>query len=173
MILINISRKGWLYISLIIVCLLIGAAIIYGYFIYHGLMDQKKAGFAESTEKVLADTSLNEIDAKYKYFGEDNYHIYFGSTEDQEEKVVFFPLDEENEITTLDQSDIISKEDVKEQWKKECESCKLMKVRPAMDEETPLWELTYKDTTGRLVLDYVSFKDGSDYEAYRFKQTFQ
>lgn len=164
------SKKRWLYVSLIIIFLLLIAAVIYGYFIYQGLMKQKKAGYDKTMEQMVDETDLSEIDKKYKYFGEENYHIFFGTTKDKEEKVVFFPLDKDAEATTIDQTDVISKEEVEDQWKNGCKSCKLMKIRPAMDDDKPLWEITYKDEANRLVLDYVSFEDGSDYEQYRFKQ---
>lgn len=138
-------------------------------------MEQKESGYAQSEKEVLAETSLKKIDAKYKYYGEENYHIFFGTTEDKQKQVVFYPLDDEedHDITTLDQSDILTEEDIKQEWKKDCQSCTLMKVRPAMDEETPLWELTYKDEDERLMLTYFSIEDGSDYETYRFNQMFK
>lgn len=180
MILINTPKNQWLKISLIILILLIGAIITYGVVIYNGLLQQKESGYDQSAKQVLAETSLEKIDTKYKYYGEENYHIFFGTTDDKQKQLVFYPLDEEekdaedggHDITTLDQSDIIKKEDIKQEWKKDCQSCTLMKVRPAMDDGTPLWEFTYKDAQERLMLSYFSIKDGSDYETYRFKQMF-
>lgn len=173
MIFIKTSTNRWLKISLIVVLLLFITAISYGFFIYHGLLKQKDAGYDKSIKQVLADTPLTEIDEKYKFFGKDNYHIFLGSTKGKQEKMVFFPLDDQQEITILDQSNILSQEDVKQQWKNHCESCKLMDVGPAMDDGAALWELTYKDEQGRLILDYVSLKDGSEYEQYRFNQMFK
>lgn len=173
MIPINTSNKRWLKITLILLFLIIAAIVTYGYIIYSNLLEQKESGYDKSIEQVLRETSLTKIDTKYKYFGKDNYHIFWGTTDDKDKKLVFFPLDKDNEIITLDDSEVISKQDVEQQWKNKCQSCTLMKVRPAMDDGTPLWEFTYKSKQDRLILEYVSIKDGSDYEKYRFNQMFK
>ena len=173
MILINTSKNWWLKITLVVLFLIIVAIITYGYIIYNDLMQQKESGYDKSTKHVLAETPLTKIDTKYKYHGKDNYHVFLGTTDDKHKKLVFFPLDKEKDLTILDQSEIMDEQDIKDQWKNQCQSCTLMKVRPAMDDETPLWEITYKDDQDRLIMEYVSMEDGSDYEQYRFNQMFK
>lgn len=173
MIPIDTSKKRWLQITLILILLIIVAIITYGFIIYNGLMKQKESGYDKSMKQVLEETPLEKVDTKYKYFGKENYHIFFGTTDDKQKKLVFFPLDEDDEISILDESEIVNMQDIEQQWKKQCQSCTLMKVRPAMDDGTALWEITYKDKKDRLILEYVSIQDGSEYEQYRLKQKFK
>jgi len=173
MILIYTSKSRWPIIIFILVFLIIVVTMTYGYIIYHNLMQQKESGYDTSTKHVLDETSIVAIDEKYKYYGKNNYHIFLGLTEDEEEKWVFFPLDDDKDITLLDMNETISQDELEQQWKNECQSCTLMKVSPAMDDGEPLWEMTYKDGEKRLNIDYFSMEDGADHEQFRFKKMFK
>src|SRR5699024_9737238 len=142
---------------------------------YQEIIRQRDEGYDDAEKIALKETELADIEDTYDYVGEHHYYIFFGKSND-DKKIVVFQQENDNgneDITLLDQEDIVSEEANIKQWEDACPSCRLMSVKPAMIDDEPLWELTYKDDKDRLVLDYRSIKDGSGYEKYRFNQMFK
>ncbi|MFD1038660.1 DUF5590 domain-containing protein [Virgibacillus byunsanensis] len=165
---------NWLKWIIGFVCLVFISCLVYGVFLYQDIQQQKKSGYASSQDTVLSNTELTKVNNIYTFSGAITYHVLFGETTGNDKKIVFLPLDDEDEdITIMDQSNIISLESIKSQWKEQCNHCKLIKISPAMVNNRPLWEVTYRDNSDRHVLDYLSMNDGSRYERFRFKKTFK
>lgn len=62
-------------------------------------------------------------------------------------------------MTTIDKSEILTEEEIIERWQAECDSCELIKVTPALEENEALWEIAYNDMNDDYVLDYKSIYD--------------
>src|SRR5699024_12074658 len=90
-------------------------------FLYMKIKKNKKAGFSETKTQVLAETDLTEIDKVERFHGEDAYHIVYGQTSEGDKQVVFVPFtDDEKEMLTVDQADMINKEAIEAQWSEQC-----------------------------------------------------
>ncbi|HLR66299.1 cell wall elongation regulator TseB-like domain-containing protein [Virgibacillus alimentarius] len=167
------NAPSWLKWGFWILCLFLLVGLIYSIYLYHSIQKSKVAGFAETKEKILEETDLVSIDEIERFNGEQAFHILFGKTEEGKNKIVFFPLKKkEKKVKIIDKSKIVPKEKILNQWNSECKDCKMIKIKPAMVKDKPLWELTYIDSTDRYALDYLSIYDGSHYEQYRFKKMF-
>lgn len=165
----------WLKWSLLIILVILVIALVFGIFLYKDIQASKTAGYSETEKAILKETELESIDRVTHFYGEEAFHIALGHTKEQDEKLVFVPLDEdkkETDMIVIDNEDIMTEEDMIAAWKEQCRDCKLIKINPAMIKEEPLWELTYRDDTNRYVIDYLSIYDGTEYEQYRFKEMF-
>lgn len=166
-----VSWWKWSILSLI---LLLFVCFIYGMFLYQNTQKNKTAGMAGSKEKVLQDTEIIMIDSMERFNGENSYHIAFGKNKDEQKKIAFIPLKNENkDIVLIDEADIMSKELVKNQWQEQCIKCKLIKITPGIVEDNELWELTYVDESNLYIIDYISMYDGTPYEQFRFTKMFK
>ncbi|WP_158701733.1 cell wall elongation regulator TseB-like domain-containing protein [Lentibacillus sp. Marseille-P4043] len=165
---------SWLKWILLIICLVLISCLIYIGFLYHSIQESKNAGFNDTKERVLKNTELTEIDRISKFQGKKTYHILFGSTNDQDEKIVFVPIpsSKSENITIIDASDILHEQNVIDQWQEQCKKCELIDVTPAMIENKALWEVTYKDSSDRYTFDYLSIYDGSRFQQIRLKSMF-
>lgn len=163
----------WLKWTIIILSLLLIVGLIYGIYLYHTIEKSKVAEFAETEEKILQNTEIKKINAVDRFDGKTAFHILSGETKDGNKKIAFFPLNgKKKELTVIDESEIIPRQSMREQWNNQCKGCEFIKISPAMVNDEPLWELTYIDQSNRYILDYLSIYDGSRYEQFRFKQMF-
>lgn len=170
------KKTSFNLLTLFLIVFLIIALIVLVYFIYtyNAIQQSKQSGFAKTKSDVLKQTELVEIDHVERFQEIDEYHIVFGKTEENEEQIVFVPkTNEDEELTIVNLTDIISKEEIEKQWLSQCKQCKLISIKPAILNQTPLWELTYYDDSNRYVFDYVSLYDGSDFEKIRFQRKFK
>ncbi|MGY0691746.1 cell wall elongation regulator TseB-like domain-containing protein [Virgibacillus sp. FSP13] len=164
---------NWLKWILLVICLVLISCLIYIGFLYHSIQESKNAGFSDTKERVLENTELTEIDRISKFQGEKTYHILFGNTKDQDEKIVFVPIQSKSEkITIIDASDILREQNVIKQWQEQCNKCELIDVTPAMVDNKALWEVTYKDSSDRYTFDYLSIYDGTRFQQIRLKSMF-
>src|SRR5690625_3105891 len=168
------QKSTWIKWVMIILLVIILAFLTYMIVLYNNIQQDKQAGFSETKEIVLRETELTEISEIDRYHGEFAYHVVFGSTEDNEHKMVYVPLtNEEQDLITIDQSEIVSKETLENQLQNECNTCKIISIIPGMEDNEPLWELTYVDASDRYVLEYVSLYDATQYEQFRFTQSYK
>lgn len=166
--------KGWFLWSLIITLVIIISCFIYALFLYHDLKESKSAGFEETEKQILDGTSITEVEKIEQFNGEEAFHVVYGENKEHEKKIIFYPLKgTEKNLTTINESEIISKKQVLDKWREQCQDCELVKIVPALVDNKALWELTYNDKSNRYVLDYLSLYDGSRFEQYRFKQMFK
>ncbi|WP_245843784.1 DUF5590 domain-containing protein [Oceanobacillus rekensis] len=159
--------------SSILLLVIILACIIYAVYLYNDLYNSKTAGFDETKEQILNQTSIAEIEKIEQYNGSSPYHVVFALNEANEEKLIFYPVEgKEKELTTINRSEIITAEEVLSLWQAQCNECELVKINPALENNEPLWEITYHDNQNRYVMEYLSIYDGAPVESYRFKKMF-
>lgn len=167
-------KSTWVKWVVLILLLAILAFLTYAIILYNHIQQDKQAGFTETKEIVLRETDLIEIHDMKSYQGEFAYHIVFGHTESNENKIVFVPLtNEEQDLIVVEQSEIISEQTLEKQLQKECNTCKIISISPGIEDDELLWELTYVDDSDRYVLEYVSLYDATHYEQFRFKRLYK
>ncbi|WP_249871844.1 cell wall elongation regulator TseB-like domain-containing protein [Oceanobacillus saliphilus] len=167
------TKSNWLMWSSVLLLVIILGCGIYAVYLYNELYDNKTAGFDETSRQILNQTAITEIGKMDQYNGSESYHILYGKNDENEEKLIFYPLEgTEKELTTIDRSEIISEEEILSLWQSQCNGCEFVKINPALENNEPLWEIKYNDMNNRYVMDYVSIYDGSLVEQYRFKRMF-
>ncbi|MBT2214238.1 DUF5590 domain-containing protein [Virgibacillus dakarensis] len=164
---------SWLKWVLAGLCLVLLACFIYMAFLYHAIQESKTNGFNEAKETVLKNTELTEVKEISRFQGEEAYFILIGNTKEQKKKIAFMPVKNDTEkITIVDAKKIISKQSIIDEWKNQCHKCELIKVTTAMVDQNPLWEVTYRNSSGYQIIDYLSIYDGKRYQQFRLKSMF-
>lgn len=163
------SWTKWVIFALIIVVV---AILIFLTVLYNNIEKSKTNGFGNAEERVIEETEVIEVEETMRYHGDTLHYIVIGNTEDNQSLMVFVPDDVEDELTIIDQSEIIPVESIRQSWQQACKNCEFINIVPAITDRNPLWEITYYDEAGRYVMDYVSIFDGSKYEEFRFKKMF-
>ncbi|MFD2630661.1 cell wall elongation regulator TseB-like domain-containing protein [Oceanobacillus kapialis] len=168
------TRPRWLIWSLLLVGIVVIAVGIYAAFLYQDLNKSRTAGYDTTKEQVLSATSVTEVEKVVTFNGAESYHVVFGHTEENEGRLIFYPLKgNEKTLTTITEQEMISEDQMLQQWRNSCNDCELIKIVPGIIEEEVLWEITYRDAADRYVLDYYAIADGSQYEQYRLNQMFK
>lgn len=161
----------WVFVALLLVII---ACLSYLIGLYHNIQQDKQAGFDETKEIVLRETDLIGINNIERYHGKNAYHIVFGYTENNVDKIVYVPLtNEEEDLMIIDQAEIVSKKTIENQLINECNKCKIISIIPGVEDDELLWELTYVDDLDRYVLEYLSLYDATQSEQYRFRRMYK
>lgn len=147
---------------------------IYFVMTYYSIQTSKTKGFQKTNDLVLEMTDLSEINETVRFQEIDTYHIVQGKTTENSDQYIFVPISNPDEdLTIVNQADIINKDEIEKQWSANCDQCQLVAIKPAMMNHTPLWELTYYDASNRYVFDYVTMDDGSEFERIRLQREFK
>lgn len=163
----------WLKWFFVIFMLILVSCIIYGIVLYKTIQHDKTKGYSNTEQEILNETDIVSVDQISHFYGETVYHIVIGKTANDKRKIVFVDKNEETDnIVVFDNEKMMSEENIQSLWMDECSNCELIKINPAMINKEALWEVTYKDDSQRYIIEYLSMHDGSRYEQYRFKPTF-
>lgn len=164
------SWAKWGILGLVLVLV---ACFIYLFSFYNDVQQSRTANYQNSKEEVLDNTKVTQIKKITQYYGEHQFHVIFGTTKNGNKKIVYVPLDDKNnKLTVIDGSKIITQQQMKDQWKQQCQNCKLIDITPALESNEALWEITYIDDSDRYVFDYLSIYDGTRSQQYRLKSIF-
>ncbi|MGM8365370.1 cell wall elongation regulator TseB-like domain-containing protein [Virgibacillus sp. W0181] len=149
--------------------------IVFIYFIvlYNQMMQIKTEGYAESEKRIMNETSIVEIDKITSFHEKDAYHVVWGKTAEEVNKLAFVPLTNDDPIEIIKKSEMMAEDSIVNQWERNCNDCNFIKIVPGIVEDQPVWELTYTDKADRYVFDYLSIYDGSAYEQFRFSTMFK
>lgn len=186
----SLTWFSWKRLIIILVLVFLLLIAIYIFSISKQIKASKTDGFEQSTSMILEDTDIIEIDEMYAFQHDILYHIGYGKNKQKDKLIAFVPkttAKKENqkdkdkqkkenstkEIITVKVSEIVSKKEIESKWNKECEQCMLKSSAPAMIDEVPLWELTYLDTNGRFVFEYIELEDGEIYEQLKMKRKYK
>ncbi|MBM7552495.1 DUF5590 domain-containing protein [Thalassobacillus pellis] len=143
----------------------------FSYWVYTGIMEEKTAGFQKAKELALAETSLTQAISVQNYNGDRAVHIVTGKTEKNIKGYAFVNPEKDKIIKFIQQSEILNKADMKKAWQSSCENCQMIEVQLGMENEVPLWEITYIDDQGRYVFAYFDVKSGKRKQLFAFKRS--
>src|SRR5699024_4922271 len=84
------SRFKW---GSVVFATIVTLLLIYGCILYKSIQNDKTKGFDESRKIIFSETDITDADEMFAFYGEEAFHILFGKTNTNEEKIAFFPLD--------------------------------------------------------------------------------
>ncbi|TPE70829.1 DUF5590 domain-containing protein [Halalkalibacterium halodurans] len=156
-------RKWLILIGIVLFSAIIGAGA-YGYTVI-------KSPFSEDEEQavqlVLSEGYLATVNDASYYHGSDAYQVIHGLDEDGEERIVWVGPDDQ--VISKKASEGISEEDVRAIIERELAVRELVAIRLGVENEHPVYEVTYYDEEGRLSYYYVSFYDGTFIKRYSLR----
>lgn len=133
--------------------------------VYKQIQNNKTEGFSEAIDRAMVETSLVEVNETSTYSRNESYTVIDGIDEDGEQIYVFVP-EESGEVSDIDAEDGITAEDAIQIVEKDQKVSKILSTQVGIENEKPLWEITYLDENESLVYYYLDFKTG-DYWGIR------
>ena len=115
----------------------------------------------QAAELAVSSNSLKTVSKVYVYNGNKPYVTVFGEDEDGKEKAVFVPISlEEKLIQEVFLQDGITKEQAFSVLNNEEDVEEILHIKLGYEEVGPVWEITYKNKSGKLNYVYILFEDG-------------
>ncbi|MBP1949591.1 cell wall elongation regulator TseB-like domain-containing protein [Virgibacillus litoralis] len=170
----RLNIPDWLKWVFAVTLLILIACFIYGIYLYNAIQQDKTSSFEDVKDEVMAETEIVTIDKVKRFHGDKAYYIIYGETNNNKQKIIYYPFSKNIEdITIVDKSEIISEESIRKGWNESCKNCNLFDITPALVGDKPSWEITFTDDSNRYVIDYLSIYDSTRIEQFRFNHMFK
>ncbi len=118
-------------------------------------------------EMAKAEAGLKTMDEFYLYHGKESYSVVVGTTSSGQKQIVWIPDNDRDKIVIENVANGKTKEEILSIVQQNIDSKKIISVKLGMENSVPLWEVTYKDRSGRYNYDYYDFKTGEWLKYYR------
>lgn len=122
----------------------------------------------EAVAIALAETELEQVEAVEFYHGTDSYQVIRGTDHDGEQLIVWVSTDE-NEIVMRRAKDGLSHEQVEQFASQQLAPRELISIRLGIEQDLPVYEITYLDNERRYAYYYMTFKDGTFVKRYSLR----
>lgn len=155
--------KKWLIISAVLILCCIG--FVAG--AYFKALQPKNNAADIAFEKAKAEVDMKTMDEFYLYHGLDSYSIVSGTTKGGQKMIVWFPDNHREKVVVMNASSGKTKEDILSIVQQKTNIDKIISVKLGMENSVPLWEVTYKNKSGKYNYDYYDFKTGEWLKYYR------
>lgn len=170
-------KKKWLFI----IPLLLGIIIWQAFNIYFESISSKTKREQHAITYVNNNVKqLDVINEVEYYHGRLAYHVVYGTTDNNEQLIVWVPDSDKGEMLIRKANEGWSKEKVKSFVLSNQNPLKLIDIRLGAElmmdnrtkktETTPLWEVTYIDQQNRYTYYFLKFIDGSFVKRYSLKK---
>src|SRR5690606_22059429 len=128
----KVNLINWRKLTVLFFVLLFVSLLIYLIFMYRTILEGKLEGVDETTS--IVSQSLNmKVDEVYFFQEKEGYHIAFTKDENNDEWIVFVPLEDEikkENFILLEKEDVLSKEEIESKWQQNCTQCELIDSTP-------------------------------------------
>jgi uncharacterized protein YpmB len=157
------ALKKWITISsILIICF---CAVVAGAYIK--AMEPKKDASQVAFEKAKQEIGLVKMEEFYLYHGTEAYAVVVGQDENGEKKVIWLPDDKNLKAVSMNYSEGKTKEEIEEIATNQLNPEEIISIELGMENNVPLWEVTYLDSTNTYNYDYYDFKTGEWLKYYR------
>ncbi|KMJ59725.1 hypothetical protein AB685_02340 [Bacillus sp. LL01] len=156
--------KKWILYSIILIAIVTLWQLIT---IYQTAMSPVKDEMERATEIAKQEANLQTVDEVSSYNGTSSFIIVQGTDDENEEMVVW--VDENQEVVHLAQKEEgIAKEEVLNYLQTDREPKEIISVSLAMEKNTPLWEIKFKDNNNQYNLYYIKYENGEYFQRIIF-----
>ncbi|PLT34901.1 DUF5590 domain-containing protein [Bacillus sp. V5-8f] len=132
---------------------------------YISALGPKKDSEQEAFRVAQKEAGLVTMDEFFIYNGKDSYKVLIGKTADGGKKAVWLPNDDDKKTVTANYDSGKTKEEILKIANKKPDE--IISIKLGMENNTPLWEITYLDDSNRYNYDYYDFKTGEWLKFYR------
>ncbi|MDC3415347.1 DUF5590 domain-containing protein [Aquibacillus salsiterrae] len=165
---------NWVIWTFVGFALIVIGILAYSIFLYNGILSGKEEGYTEAEARAINETDMTTVNQVLRYHGDTFYYVVEGITSDDEQAIAFVPAqasDDSSAIRFFVVEDMVDEQAIKSNWQSSCQNCEFISINPAVEQSTLLWEIKYIDDNDRYVFAYYSFKDGSEYEQFKLRQS--
>jgi uncharacterized protein YpmB len=162
------GMKKWGIIMIVFVILAgIGTASI-----YVKSVQPKQDAEEQAAQKAKKVYDLKEIIGTQTYYGSHTYYIVNAKNKKNEKVIIWVPKnDKKRDMIVKKENSGISREEVISLVQKERNPEEIKSIRLGMENEIPLWEITYVDHDNSFTYYYVNFQTGKFLKRYSMYQT--
>lgn len=155
-------KKLGLIAAFLILCFV---ALIVGSYVHALSPKNKAADLAFETAKAKA--GIQTMDEFYLYHGKESVSVVIGKTNDGEKKIVWIPDNRRENIQIQKLNNGKSREEILSIVKQNSHPQKIISIKPGIENNVTLWEVTYLDNLGKYNYDYYDFRTGEWLKYYR------
>ena len=155
--------KKWLIIASVLILCFIGFVVGAN---VKGMQPKNKAADA-AFEVAKAEVDMKTVDDFYLYNGLESYSVVIGTTNGGQKMIVWIPENDKKQIVTMNAASGKTKEDILSMVEKNINAENIISIKLGMENNVPLWEVTYKNNAGKYNYDYYDFKTGEWLKYYR------
>jgi len=157
--------RKWGFILIAAVCIFIWIAVE----TYGSAVEPKRLAQSKALQRAKEEVEFAEIHDIHTYHGDQQYITIMGTDKADNHIIVWVPENEERVIVKKANKGI-TKEDAISKLKADRNPKEIISIRLGMENELPLWEITYIDRENRYSFYYLSFEDGTFLRRYSFHQ---
>ncbi|MGD6775006.1 MULTISPECIES: cell wall elongation regulator TseB-like domain-containing protein [Bacillaceae] len=156
--------KKWIIFSIIMIAIILLWQFIS---IYQTAMSPVKDEIEKGVAVAQRGSELQSVEEVAAYNGTNSYVIVQGTDSEKEELVVW--VKESKEVVhTMKMKDGIPREEVLNYLQTDREPKEIISISLAMEKNTPLWEIKFKDSNDQYNLYYVKFENGEYFQRIIF-----
>lgn len=152
---------NWVKWSLAIGFICLIAVVIYGIYFYQTVEMNRRTEFNLSNERVLEETNMTTVLDISRYHGAEYFHVIRGENSDGEPLLAYINQGAAEDIKLFSLNDFVSKQEIINNWRDNCDDCQLLHAEYAIREDIPLVEITYIDEANRLSYRNYRLDDGT------------
>ncbi|WP_212935392.1 cell wall elongation regulator TseB-like domain-containing protein [Bacillus hominis] len=166
--------KKWIFAIIIVIV----ASGIYGAYVYNKAMEKKIPKESKSVEIAKEKAKLTNVKSVDYYNGESSYTVVQGTDEKGEQLIVWVP-EKKGETIIRKKSEGISEKDAlqrtieqvgDESKEPKSKPKEILKVKLGVENNIPLWEVTYIDDDNRYSYYNLAFQDGQFLKRYSIEK---
>ncbi|WP_070121108.1 DUF5590 domain-containing protein [Bacillus marinisedimentorum] len=156
--------KKWI-LAIMIAVLAIAAVSLVN--LYRTTLDPEKERADEASSVALENTEMESVGKVEHFHGTSAYHVVSGTDGSGQRMFAWIPDNHDGEPIVRYEKEGISKGQVIDFFNKEVNPRKIIDVRLGIEENVPVWEVSYIDRKDRISYYYLAFKDGTFIKRYR------
>ncbi|MFC3884214.1 DUF5590 domain-containing protein [Bacillus songklensis] len=140
--------------------------------VYFKSVESKRDAEGQAVQKAKKVYDLNEIISTQTYYGSHTYYIIKAKNKKNEKVIIWVPKnDKKRDMIVKKENSGMSREEVISLVQKERHPEKIKSVRLGMENDLPLWEITYVNQDNSFTYYYVNFQTGEFLKRYSIYQT--
>jgi uncharacterized protein YpmB len=128
--------------------------------VYQSAMAEKETATDMARQKAMDEYFIKHINHITFYHGKKDYHVVDASLENGRHVFLWIPDKKGGRYLMRDVSDGYSKSEILNAFKSHVPYKKIISIRLGLEDDTPVWEITYIDNDGSYVFSYYDFETG-------------
>lgn len=153
--------KKWIFIVILLLIVIAWQSVD----TYQGAIKQKKSSEAHAIMVAKEEAGLQQITGVNTYYGTNVYSVVRG-TDDLSRKLIVWVPSKKGNLIVKESSDGISKNNALQILKDNQHPKKIINIVLGIEENQPIWEITYIDQRNRYSFYYIDFESGKFIKRY-------
>lgn len=147
-------KKFFIGLTVLLIMLIIGSIVL-----YRRSVAPYNNSKEEAFEYAIAHSDIITPEEFYWYNDTETFFTVVGKTEEDTELVVLINQDN-GDVTSIPIEETISKQSAIQKTREARQPDKILEARIGMDNNIPIWEVSYRNENGRLGYYILSLEDG-------------